>query len=182
SVVDLRIAPCEVTATVSGSRLYNVKIEIADVPTQRWASICADCAGGINSVVELLQGRFAQGVMERICRQGDGLFPIPAEIRFSCTCPDHASMCKHVAAVLYGVGARLDVQPELLFRLRAADERHLIAQIDSAIPLATAGPSSGELLETDDLSALFGLELAGGNIAPDVAASATRAAEVGGAA
>ncbi len=179
SVVDLYIAPFEVTATVSGSRLYNVKIKIADVPTRQWASICADCAGSIDSVVELLQGRFAQGVMERICRQGDGLFPTPAEIRFSCTCPDHASMCKHVAAVLYGVGARLDMQPELLFRLRAVDERDLIAQIDSAIPLAPAATLSGELLETDDLSALFGLELTRNDIPPEPTASAMRAAEVG---
>jgi uncharacterized Zn finger protein len=179
SVVDLQITPCEVTATVSGSRLYNVEIGIADVPARHWASICADCAGGINSVVELLQGRFAKGVMERICRQGDGLFPTPAEIRFSCTCPDHASMCKHVAAVLYGVGARLDAQPELLFRLRAVDERDLIAQIDSAIPLATAASSSDKLLETNDLSALFGLELAGGDIPPERTASPEHAAEVG---
>ena len=178
SVVDLQIAPCEVTATVSGSRLYNVKIKIADVPARQWASICADCAGGIDSVIELLQGRFAKGVMERICRQGDGLFPTPAEIRFACTCPDHASMCKHVAAVLYGVGARLDLQPELLFRLRAVDESDLIAHIDSTIPMAITAPSSGELLETDDLSALFGLELAGGDI-PSEAASPKRAAEVG---
>lgn len=173
SVVDLQIVPHEVTATVSGSRLYNVNIKIADVPAQQWASICADCAGGIDSVVELLQGRLAKGVMERICRQGDGLFPTPAEILFSCTCPDHASMCKHVAAVLYGVGARLDAEPALLFRLRAVDERDLIAQIDSAIPLATLAPSSGELLETDDLPALFGLELAGVDVV-----SAARTAEV----
>ena len=179
SVVDLQIMPHQVTAAVSGSRLYNVKISIADLPVRQWASICADCAGGIDSVVELLQGRFAKGVMERICRQCDGLFPTPAEIRFSCTCPDHASMCKHVAAVLYGVGARLDAQPELLFRLRAVDERDLIAQIDTTMPLTTAASSSGNLLETDDLSALFGLELAGGDIAPEVATSATRAAAVG---
>ena len=173
SVVDLQIAPRDVRATVSGSRLYNVNIAIADVPPRQWASICADCAGGIDSLVELLQGRFAKGVMERICRTGDGLFPTPAEIRFSCTCPDHASMCKHVAAALYGVGARLDVQPELLFRLRGVDEKDLIAQIDPA-RMAIAAPSSGELLETDDLSALFGLEMA-----VDVL-STTRVAEPGG--
>jgi uncharacterized Zn finger protein len=179
SVVDLQIAPCEVTATVSGSRLYNVKVKIADVPPRHWASICADCAGGIDSVVELLQGRLAKGVMERICRQGDGLFPTPPEIRFSCTCPDHASMCKHVAAVLYGVGARLDVQPELLFRLRAVDERDLIVQNDSVIPLATAASSSGKLLDTDDLTTLFGLELAGSDITPQPATSPGDTAEAG---
>jgi uncharacterized Zn finger protein len=28
-------------------------------------------------------------------------------------------MCKHVAAVLYGIGARIDERPELLFLLRS---------------------------------------------------------------
>ena len=72
--------------------------------------------------------------MERICRQGHGLFPEPKEIRFACSCPDYASMCKHVAAVLYGVGARLDQQPELLFRLRAVDEKDLLAASTSLCP------------------------------------------------
>ncbi len=159
SVVDLQIAPREVTALVSGSELYNVKVSIAEVPKKQWASICKDCAGGIDSLVELLQGRFSKGVMERICRQGDGLFPKPAEIRFSCSCPDHASMCKHVAAVLYGVGARLDAQPELLFRLRAVDENDLLARIDTALPLAKGAPGAGKVLAEDDLSALFGLDM-----------------------
>jgi len=118
SVVDLQIAEGEVSARVSGSDLYKVKVDIVPVPKARWKSICKDCAGGIDSLVELLQGRFSKGVMERICRQRSGLFPAPEEIRFSCSCPDWASMCKHVAAVLYGVGARLDNKPELLFRLR----------------------------------------------------------------
>ena len=115
SVVDLQIAPREVTAMVSGSSLYKVKITIGEVVKAHWTSICADCSGAIDSLVELLQGRFSKGVMERICRQGAGLFPKPSEIRFSCNCPDYASMCKHVAAALYGVGARLDAEPILLF-------------------------------------------------------------------
>jgi uncharacterized Zn finger protein len=158
SVVDLQIASREVTAMVSGSELYKLKISIGAVGAKLWASICKDCSGEINSLVELLQGRFAKGVMERICRQGDGLFPKPAEIAFSCSCPDHASMCKHVAAVLYGVGARLDAQPELLFRLRAVDENDLIARIDM-VPLAKQGAASRKVLDTRDLSALFGLDM-----------------------
>ena len=93
----------------------------------RWNAICRDCTGSINSLVELLQGRLAKGVMDRVCREGDGLFPAPGEIKLSCSCPDWADMCKHVAAVLYGVGARLDEQPQLLFVLRGADEAELIA-------------------------------------------------------
>jgi uncharacterized Zn finger protein len=98
--------------------------------------------------------------MERLCRQDKGLFPRPSEIKFSCSCPDFASMCKHVAAVLYGVGARLDEEPELLFRLRAVDENDLLANLDATAPLSTTEPAAGRILQADDISALFGLEMA----------------------
>jgi len=165
SVVDLQIAPREVTAMVAGSELYKIKIGIAEVAKPHWSTICRDCAGGIDSLVELLQGRFSSGVMERICRQGDGLFPRPAEITFNCSCPDFAYMCKHVAAVLYGIGARLDQQPELLFRLRAVDENELVARIDASVPLAKGGPAAGKVLDGSDLSALFGLDMDSGGAA-----------------
>src|SRR3954453_9855829 len=161
SVVDLQIAPQEVTAMVSGSSLYTVKISIKTLPKSQWQSLCRDCAGGIDSLVELLQGRFSKGVMERLCHQGNGLFPKPSEIRFSCSSPASASMCKHVAAVLYGIGSRLDEQPELLFRLRAVDHSELVADLDRAVPLSKTAPAAGRLLEVDDVSALFGLDMAG---------------------
>ena len=161
SVVDLQIAPREVTALVSGSSIYKIRITIGEVAKAHWKAICADCAGGIDSLVELLQGRLSKGVMERLCRQASGLFPKPAEIRFSCSCPDHASMCKHVAAVLYGVGARLDARPELLFRLRAVNENDLVAHIGETLPMAKRAPGAGKVLETGDMAALFGLDMGG---------------------
>ena len=160
SVIDLQVAPGRVTAMVSGSDLYRVAITVKEAAKTQWRAICADCAGGIDSLVELLQGRLSTGVMERLCRQAGGLFPRPSDIRFSCSCPDHASMCKHVAAVLYGIGARLDRQPELLFRLRAVDETGLLSGIGTALPLSNTGPDAGKALETDDVSALFGLDMA----------------------
>ena len=160
SVVDLQIAPGRVSAAVSGSELYDVTVTIKETPKTQWRSICADCAGGIDSLVELLQGRLSKGVMERLCRQQGGLFPRPSDIRFSCTCPDHALMCKHVAAVLYGIGARLDLQPELLFRLRAVDEADLVVHVDAALPMSKQRPAAGRVLATDDVSALFGLDMA----------------------
>ena len=161
SVVDLQIAPGEVSARVSGSDLYKVKVDIVPVPKPRWKSVCKDCAGGIDSLVELLQGRFSKGVMGRICRQRSGLFPAPEEIRFSCSCPDWASMCKHVAAVLYGIGARLDDKPELLFRLRKVDEKDLLAGVITGLPISRKKPAAGKVLGTADLSSIFGLDLAG---------------------
>jgi uncharacterized Zn finger protein len=159
-VVDLQIDQGRVTALVSGSDVYNVTITVKETTKARWQAICADCSGGIDSVVELLQGRLSKGVMERICRQGTGLFPEPSEIRFVCTCPDHASMCKHVAAVFYGVGARLDRKPELLFRLRAVDAAELVAGIDHALPLSKSRPKTNKVLAAGDMAALFGLDMA----------------------
>ena len=174
SVVDLQIAPGRITAMVSGSDLYTVAITIKETAKAHWRTICADCAGGIDSLIGLLQGRFSKAVMERLCRQEAGLFPRPADIRFSCSCPDHAAMCKHVAAVLYGVGARLDHAPELLFRLRAVDETDLLARIDTALPLSRTGPAVGKVLETDDVSALFGLDMAASDVPAAAKATPTK--------
>ena len=160
SVMDLQIGPREVKALVSGSEIYKVLVSVTPVSKARWTSICTDCAGAIDSLVELLQGRFSKGVMERICRRETGLFPSPAEIKLSCSCPDWASMCKHVAAALYGIGARLDQQPELLFKLNEVDERELIASAGKELPLTAKAPAAEKSLSGADLSAMFGLELA----------------------
>src|SRR3954447_11492981 len=159
-VVDLQIRKGEVAAMVAGSSLYKVKIAITPVTAVRWKAICRDCAGTIDSLVELLQGRLSKGVMDRVCRTGDGLFPSPEEITLSCSCPDWAEMCKHVAAVLYGVGARLDERPELLFVLRNVNEHELLASAGQDLSLAQAAPSPAKVLEDSDLAALFGLEMA----------------------
>ena len=158
SVVDLQIAAGKVAALVSGSDLYEIAITVAPVSPARWDAIRTDCAGGIDSLVELLAGRLSKGVMERICREKTGLFPAPSEIKLSCSCPDWASMCKHVAAVLYGVGARLDTHPELLFRLRGVHEAELVAQASRGLPLAGPGPAADRVLVSDDLSGLFGVD------------------------
>ena len=159
SVVDLKIAKGEVAAMVSGSELYQIKITISPVAAKRWRAICRDCAGTIDSLVELLQGRLAKGVMDRVCREGDGLFPAPSEIKLSCSCPDWAGMCKHVAAALYGVGARLDEKPQLLFVLRGVDESELLARAGQDLPLKRVAPSTAKVLDDSDVAALFGLEM-----------------------
>ena len=162
SVIDLQIAPGEIKALVSGSAVYKVQVKIAPVTKARWESICKDCAGAIDSLVELLQGRFSKGVMERVCRQKTGLFPSPDEIQLSCSCPDWADMCKHVAAVLYGIGTRLDQQPDLIFRLHNLDEKELIAGAGTTLPQAKTAPAASKILHEEDLSALFGLDIAQG--------------------
>lgn len=160
SVVDLQLEAGTIRAWVSGSELYQVEVKIATVAKARWQGLVSDCAGEVDSLVELLQGSFSKGVMERMCKQDSGLFPTPKEISFSCSCPDWASMCKHVAAVLYGVGARLDQKPELLFALRAVDEKDLIARAGKGLRAQAKTPKSSKVLASSDLEDVFGIELA----------------------
>lgn len=174
SVVDLQITPGTAAARVSGSSLYRTTITVKPVPQAKWQQICADCAGGIDTLVELLQGRLSKAVMDRLCRQGDGLFPVPKDIHFDCSCPDGAYMCKHVAAVLYGIGARFDSQPELLFTLRQVDPAQLLGSAGSGV--ATAPAAGKRTLADGDIGALFGLELDGPADQPAAAQKQPRAA------
>lgn len=163
AVIHLAIAPGRVAAYVTGTALYRVEVDVVALPKAKWKAIQAECAGRIDSLVELLKGRLSDDVMAVVTRRGSGLFPSPAEIDLSCSCPDVASLCKHLAAVLYGVGARLDREPELLFRLRNVDHGELLAAAGTASPLAGGERSDSieEASRLDDaaLSEIFGIEL-----------------------
>ena len=159
SVVDLRIERGALRALVSGSEIYEVKIDIAVAAPSRWKAICKDCAGSIGSLIELLQGKLSKNVMERVCREGDGLFPAPNEIKMSCSCPDWADMCKHVAATLYGAGARFDAAPDLLFTLRGVDRAELIASAGADLPMTGTAATSERVLADDDVAGLFGIDM-----------------------
>lgn len=156
AVIDLRIGAGTIEASVSGSMVYEVTIEIDAIEAKAWRELQRACAAGIASRLELLSGRLSAPVMARLCEDRVGMFPEPAAIGFACTCPDAATMCKHVAATMYGVGARLDSAPELLFTLRkvSPDELHAsaVAQLDAA-------PRSKRILVSDQLSALFGIDI-----------------------
>src|SRR5271165_1548236 len=160
SVVDLQIERGKVEALVSGSEIYNVKVDVDVAAPARWKAICRDCAGSIGSLIELLQGKLSKNVMERVCREADGLFPAPPEIKMSCSCPDWAGMCKHVAATLYGIGARLDSQPDLLFRLRGVNREDMVSTVGAGLPLSATLAANDLVLADDDVAASFGLDMA----------------------
>lgn len=166
SVIDLQIATGKITALVSGSEIYEVSIVVRALDAKLWQTILRECAGKVASLVELLQGRLSSAVMEVVTRHGTGLFPVPKQIDFRCSCPDSASMCKHIAATLYGVGARLDRQPELLFQLCHVDPLELIQQA-GGMPVADAQTALArhQQLDTSDLSSLFGIELKESSVA-----------------
>jgi uncharacterized Zn finger protein/DNA-binding transcriptional regulator YiaG len=157
SVCHLDIRPGRIEAIVSGSELYNIVIRIKELKAATWASIKNTCSGHIGSMLELLQGKLSDQVMAIVTDRHHGLFPQPGEIALDCSCPDWADMCKHVAAVLYGVGSRLDSQPELLFLLRDVDAQELIAA-EMALPEAAAGVT-GDTLADAQLGAIFGIDL-----------------------
>ena len=158
SVCHLSISKGRIEAIVSGSELYKIDIDITPLSTNKWKHVRQQCAGQIGSMLELLQGRFSDNVMKIVTDKEKGLFPKPDEIKLACNCPDWAGMCKHIAAVLYGVGARLDHQPELLFLLRNVDQEQLIsAELD--MQTATAGKGKRRRLAETDLSSVFGVDI-----------------------
>ena len=177
SVVHLDVRPGEALAYVSGSTLYEINVKVKPVAAARWKALCAACVGSIDSLVELLKGDLDAGVMERVCGAKAGLFPTPDEIEFDCSCPDYADMCKHVAAVLYGIGVRFDDDPEILFRLRQVSASELVAGAAKGLVRPKKGPASGKVLAQEDVASVFGVELGGATMPPPVPvpATATRA-------
>ncbi len=160
SVIDLQVTRGSVQAQVMGSSLYKVSVQVTPMPLHKWKSLIDTCSGKIASLIELLQGKFSKAVMSILIAKEAELFPSPKEISMSCSCPDHAGMCKHIAAVLYGIGAAIDTQPEWLFLLRQVDQFELIAASATTQALMTSQPSSTAIAESD-LSQLFGIELEG---------------------
>jgi len=179
SVCHLEITEGAVKAMVSGSKLYNVNIEIKKLPGKKWAQVKKRCAGQIGSLLELLQGRLSKSVMAVVTDRDNGLFPHPGEISLHCTCPDWAVMCKHVAAVLYGVGARLDEKPELLFLLRGVDHEELISAEAGIAAVSNASETDGHpRIAESDLSHLFGIEMTEGEADSFHKSAAKRAVSV----
>jgi len=159
SVCHLEIKPGGIEAIVSGSSLYNVSITIFPLALHKWKAVKSACTGRIGSLIDLLRGKLDRGVMEVVSDRKDGLFPLPGEIKFDCDCPDSAGMCKHIAAVLYGVGARLDHSPELLFHLRGVNHEELIDVSTVVTGVAKAG-TSRRRIAAGGLADVFGVEMA----------------------
>jgi uncharacterized Zn finger protein len=172
SVCHLAIGKGEIDAMVSGSELYTVKITIHTLARKKWTDVKKRCAGQIGSLLELLEGRLSKSVMSVVTDRNQGLFPLPKEIRLECNCPDWAVMCKHVAAVLYGVGARLDEHPELLFLLRGVDHEELI-ETEVGVTAAAGSEVGRRRIAEDALADVFGIEMSE-TVAPFGAKTAAR--------
>ena len=175
AVIDLKIEKGLIKALVSGSSLYTVNIHIKPLSPDRWKELKAECSGQITSLVGLLQGKLPAPVMAAVTEPDSGLFPEPRDIRFDCSCPDYADLCKHSAAAAYGVGARLDERPDLLFLLRGVDHTELIAGAGEAVLAQSTAADTDTGL--GDLSDIFGIELDTAPAAAPVAVSAKKSAK-----
>jgi uncharacterized Zn finger protein len=166
SVIDLRVEAGLISARVQGSqsRPYEVKISIVAMDANARALLIEACAGKLDSAEALLGGRFPEDMTRLLTAEKMGLFPQPRGIRFSCSCPDSANLCKHVAATLYGVGARLDRDPALFFLLRKIELEDLVSQAvkeETQKLLQAKGTGESVLMDEGDgeLAALFGIDL-----------------------
>ena len=173
SVLDLVIDRGKVQAYVAGSELYTVTIGIAPLPRARWKRVVGRCTGRIGSLVGLLRGELSDDVLGVLCDGREGLFPEPREISLDCSCPDWAGVCKHVAAVLYGVGSRLDTRPELFFVLRQVDQTELITSATAGAGARARGGGAKQLA-ADRLADVFGIDLVD---EPEAASRPARARE-----
>lgn len=164
SILDLQILPAKVEALVMGTKSspYNITIKIKPIQKTKWRQIQKSCEGKLESLQELLTGEFPKSLSGMFTTKGCGLFPSPRDIEFNCDCPDWASMCKHVAAVLYGIGVRLDESPELFFKLRKIDMNDLISKAvheKSKQLLKKAEKKTSRVIDDSDIADIFDIDI-----------------------
>lgn len=162
SVLDLQIQKGRIEALVQGSssKPYNVSIEIDKLDSEKWKKVIGICNHQIDTMETLIAGEFPKEFDELFKESKNGLFPSSKEIHFKCSCPDSAVVCKHVAAVLYGVGARLDKDPILFFKLRDIDFEELLKKsMEDKMQsmLKNADKKSKRVIDDNEVFDLFGI-------------------------
>lgn len=162
AVVDLKISRGVTKALVQGSKAkpYEVVIKIDALEPKKWDQVVTLCNNRIDTLEQLVEGKFPKELGVLFTEHKYGLFPSPDEISFNCSCPDWAYMCKHVAAVLYGIGRRLDENPMLFFELRDLDGMELIKKsVEKKVDhmLKNAGKKSEREIAEKDVSDIFGI-------------------------
>ena len=167
AVIDLDIEGGTVRAKVIGSRAkpYEVIVKVAPLEGKKLEAIMEVCAGKLDSMASLEKGSFPKEYQQLFTNRDNGLFPSLREIAFSCSCPDSSRLCKHIAAVLYAIGRRLDDNPLLFFTLRGIDvktftDRIIRKEAERLWKEADRKQSSKRVMAEDKAMRLFGYEAA----------------------
>lgn len=166
SVIDLKIIANEINALVMGSDSspYTIKVKIDKLDNKSQSSLMEKSRTSLDSMHSLLAGEFPMDLKDEFFKQGTGIFPTPKELHFNCSCPDVAKMCKHVAAAMYGVSARLDQKPELFFLLRGVNIDDFVNTLiekerEKILTRAKTKSSRSIVADTDEISELFGIDV-----------------------
>lgn len=161
TVIDLKMNGGEIYAKVQGSREtpYTVKITIDPINEKKSRKIEKQAAGKIQNIEALLTGTFPESLKEDFFQEGM-LFPSLKEIHFNCSCPDWASLCKHVAATLFGVGVRLDTDPKIFFQMRGINiedfvEKAISGKLEKM--LKNADKITPRIIKDSEIMNLFGV-------------------------
>jgi uncharacterized Zn finger protein len=154
NVLEIDVQPGLVRAKVQGSRKQPYRVEIGLKPISRgdWNKVFALLRRKAIYAARLLSGEMPRDIEEIFKAAGVPLFPQSGEdLLMSCTCPDWASPCKHVAAAYYVLGSEFDRDPFLLFQLRGRNREQVMAalrgQRPERVPRAQAPRITSEPLE-----------------------------------
>ena len=147
AVLSIEIGRGHVSARVQGSlpRPYQVKISLAPLGDAQWASATGAMAEQAIFAAKLLAGEMPQEIEQAFAAAKVPLFPRNSrDLTTTCSCPDQANPCKHIAAVYYLLGERFDEDPFLLFELRGRNKD----QIGAALRGRRADTSADAVYET----------------------------------
>jgi len=132
NVLEVKVRPGRIDARVQGSRKrpYRVTIHIEPLSDSDWDKAASAMAERALFAARLLAGEMPENIEDAFVQCDTQLFPrSEQDIDMSCTCPDWANPCKHIAAVFYTLGTEFDRDPFLLLLLRGMSREHLLAAL-----------------------------------------------------
>jgi uncharacterized Zn finger protein len=145
-VVELEVEPGLVLAKVQGSRYspYRVRIRGKVLSEHQWRRAENAMAAQALPLAKLLAGEMPHDIEELFASCKLTLFPrSKRELTASCSCPDWANPCKHVAAAYYLLAERFDENPFLIFAWRGREQDELVARLRARRGAGTSGGRTG---------------------------------------
>jgi uncharacterized Zn finger protein len=164
ALADLKIRNNQITGTVLGSNIepYYSKITINPITKTKWLKITKLYEGHLELFEKVLDHQFPKELSEVFTNKSLGLFPTTKEITFECSCPSRLNLCKHTAVVLFAFGAKIDLDPQILFELRGVDFLKFMATSinkERLNLLKKTRKKNPKILEDTNLSELFNIDI-----------------------
>ena len=160
-VVEIDVEPGLVSASVQGTRKkpYQIKLGFETVTDEAKELLLLRFRERASFAAKLLAHEMPEEMEEVFKETGIPLFMRKSAIRrFKCTCPDDATPCKHIIAVLLLLAEVIDDDPFLLLKLRGIDRERMISLLtsESAAEGSDAFDSCEEWEENADTGEISG--------------------------